>query len=77
MRVRETPPLSAPHTRGTAPCVDRFAILHVPCRLVKNLALTGFEKVTMIDLDTIDYSNLNRQVSFEGAQRPSRGGGMH
>uniref|UniRef100_A0A7S4C239 SUMO-activating enzyme subunit n=1 Tax=Chrysotila carterae TaxID=13221 RepID=A0A7S4C239_CHRCT len=32
--------------------------------LLKNLTLSGFEHVTVIDLDTIDYSNLNRQFLF-------------
>jgi hypothetical protein len=36
----------------------------IGCELVKNLVLSGFEDITMIDLDTIDYSNLNRQFLF-------------
>ena len=36
----------------------------IGCELVKNLVLTGFDDITMIDLDTIDYSNLNRQFLF-------------
>ena len=32
--------------------------------LLKNLALTGFSYVEVIDLDTIDTSNLNRQLLF-------------
>ena len=32
--------------------------------LLKNLALTGFKYVEVIDLDTIDTSNLNRQLLF-------------
>lgn len=36
----------------------------IGCELVKNLVLSGFSDVTMIDLDTIDYSNLNRQFLF-------------
>lgn len=36
----------------------------IGCELVKNLVLTGFDNITMIDLDTIDYSNLNRQFLF-------------
>ena len=36
----------------------------IGCELVKNLVMTGFEDITMIDLDTIDYSNLNRQFLF-------------
>ena len=36
----------------------------IGCELVKNLVLMGFENLTVIDLDTIDYSNLNRQFLF-------------
>jgi ubiquitin-like 1-activating enzyme E1 B len=36
----------------------------IGCELIKNLVLMGFTDVMMIDLDTIDYSNLNRQFLF-------------
>ena len=34
------------------------------CNLVKNIVLTGFGDITLLDLDTIDLSNLNRQFLF-------------
>jgi ubiquitin-like 1-activating enzyme E1 B len=37
----------------------------IGCELLKNLVLTGFKNITIIDLDTIDTSNLNRQFLFQ------------
>lgn len=36
----------------------------IGCELLKNLVLTGFQDIELIDLDTIDVSNLNRQFLF-------------
>jgi len=37
----------------------------IGCELLKNIVLTGFNNIEVIDLDTIDVSNLNRQFLFQ------------
>uniref|UniRef100_A0A0N7ZUD8 SUMO-activating enzyme subunit n=1 Tax=Daphnia magna TaxID=35525 RepID=A0A0N7ZUD8_9CRUS len=37
----------------------------IGCELLKNLVLSGFNDILVIDLDTIDVSNLNRQPFFQ------------
>ena len=45
-------------------CGDDSGSLPTNCTPVKNIVMAGFGHITILDLDTIDLSNLNRQFLF-------------
>ncbi|KAI9360431.1 hypothetical protein DFJ73DRAFT_815711 [Zopfochytrium polystomum] len=52
-------------TRATTSSVLMVGAGGIGCELLKNLVMCSFGKIEIMDLDTIDVSNLNRQFLFQ------------